>query len=138
MKKKKSIFPLNFFKSLCKLQMQIRKKRWISLKTFLSYFCEQNLHSFDSVGKSNILYFQSTLMFGLWYLKEAYSVNRNSAPKLLMIRVMVTEQFMKMFHNCAILQNGAILEHFYELLRNRNSDRYNFWCVVSVSQIRLF
>ena len=27
-----------------------------------------------------------------------------------------------MFHNCAIARNGAILEHFYELLRNHNSD----------------
>ena len=52
-------------------------------------------------------------MFGLWYLKEAYSKNRNRAPKILMIRVMVTEQFMKTFQNCAIAQNGAILEHFH-------------------------
>ena len=36
-------------------------------------------------------------MFGLWYLKEAYSKYRNNVPKILKIRVMVTEQFMKMF-----------------------------------------
>ena len=34
----------------------------------------------------------------------------------------VAEQFMKMFQNCAIARNGAILEHFHELLRNHNSD----------------
>ena len=46
-------------------------------------------------------------MFCLWYLKEAYSKYRNNAPKNLKIRVMVTEQFMKMFQNGAIVQNGA-------------------------------
>ena len=42
---------------------------------------------------------------------------------------MVTEQFMKMFQNCAIVQNGAILEHFHELFRDRNSDHQIFWLV---------
>ena len=62
------------------------------------------------------------LMFGLWYSKEAYSKCRNSAPKILKIRVMVAEQFMKTLQNCAIAQNSAILEHFHQLLHNRNSD----------------
>ena len=54
-------------------------------------------------------------MFCLWYLKEAYWKYRNKAPKILKIRVMVAEQYMKMFQNCAIARNGAILEHLKNL-----------------------
>ena len=61
-------------------------------------------------------------MFGLWYLKEAYSKYRNNAPKILTIRVTVMVQLMKMFQNCAVLRNCAILERFHELLRNSNYD----------------
>ena len=42
--------------------------------------------------------------------KEAYLKYRNNAPKFLKIQVIVTEQFMKMFQNCAIARNGAILD----------------------------
>ena len=55
-----------------------------------------------------------------------------------MIRATVTKQFMKMFKNCAIEQNGAILWHFHELLRNPNLDHYIFWCIVSEFQIASF
>ena len=54
-------------------------------------------------------------MFGLWYLKEAYSKYRNNAPKIVMIRVMVAEQFMKTLPNCAIVQNNC--ESYYYICK---------------------
>ena len=55
-----------------------------------------------------------------------------AVPGVLKIRVMVSEQFVKMFQNFNILRNCAISDGFYELLRNQTSDLLNFWCVVSV------
>ena len=55
--------------------------------------------------QSQNIFFNGCLVYDTY---EAYLKYRNSAPKILMIRVMVTEQFMKMFQNCAIVQNGAI------------------------------
>ena len=46
--------------------------------------------------------------------------NNSEIPAL--IRIMVTEQFLKMFPNCAFCAKRAILEHFHELLRNHTSD----------------
>ena len=91
-------------------------------KLFQTFFDRWNCVRKKSVQGVKLKYFFNR-MFGLWYLKEAYSKYRNNASKIVMIRVMITEQFMKMFQNCAVLRNCAILEHFHEFLHNHNSDQ---------------
>ena len=102
------------------MQWRIRFCKFFPFSKFFSYQ-ELRAKKVALPIKSKYLFQR---MFGLWYLKEAYSKYRNNAPKILTIRVTVTEQFMKMFQNCAVLRNCAILEHFHELLCNCNSDWY--------------
>ena len=80
-------------------------------------------------------------MFYLWYLKEAYSKYRNNAPNILKIRVMVAEQFMKMFQNCAIARNGAMEDELKNLnykvkLKSFNILRITSWAMFFLSLVR--
>ena len=97
------------FGVLCEIQWRIRFCNFFPFSKFFSY---QELRAKKGGAPIKVkIFFQR--MYVLWYLKEAYSKNRNRAPKILMIRVMVMEQLMKTFQNCPIAQNGAILEHFH-------------------------
>ena len=50
----------------------------------------------------------------VWF-KVAYEP-QNQGENPILIRLTITKQLMKMFHNCAIAQIGVILELFQELL----------------------
>ena len=82
-------------------------------------------------ARGKVKIFFSTDVWFMVFKRSVFKMQKQRT-KILKIRVMVAEQFMKTLQNCAIAQNGEILEHFHELLRNHNSDHYHFWCVVSV------
>ena len=66
--------------------------------------------------------------FRKWEKNQTETARNHETRKyfsIILIRNTVG-QFMKMFQNCTIAQTDAILEGFHELLRNSNSDHYNF------------